>query len=1466
MLISNPRNWFKREPASPAFGKDKIVPQSEASFLSRLTFEWLAPFLYVGASRPLEKDDLWSLPPNRRTDALTNLVESHFYVRVPPDKQPAHFQDIAGPSAKEKNVGDYASTGERDIEKAANDGGITPSDSLSEAKVKKQAKPKLSFFRHKPAQEQTKNTSAEGPTKYPKHPLLSAIHAAFFWRWWTAGLLKLFSDTLKTTTPLVTKLLLAWLTEAFIFAKSGGLTQRPRNVGYGIGLGIAIFVMQESASLMNNHYTMTTMTNGLLIRSALIGAIFRKSLRLSGRARAKHSVGQITTMISTDATRLDLSAATFHNLWTSPIQIIIGVALLINNLGYSALVGLGVLIIGFPIQFALVRVMFRSRRSGVQITDRRVRLTSEVLQGIRLIKLYAWEAFYAHQIGGLREKEIVKIRRIAIARAALISVVTAIPILAAVLSFITYALSGHDLNPAIIFSSLQFFNIIRAPMFFFPMVLGNVSDALVALGRIGTFLLAEELEEPYTINDAPSNKCAIRADGSFAWETAGKVDADKFGRKGTGARGGGKDKPKKSSDSGQGKNSNSTTNGRRWWSRGKLENTPQVLPAPATAGTSDTRAQFDEENAGANNNVVTQEKEKEKPFELTDLKLHIPKGQFVAIVGRVGSGKSSLLQSLIGEMRKVNGEVVFGGSVAYVPQTAWIMNATLRENVLFGREEDEIKFQKIIQACSLQHDIDMLPNGVDTEIGEKGINLSGGQKARVSLARAAYSDSDIILLDDPLSAVDAHVGKAILDDCLLNGPLANKTRVLVTHALHVLAKTDYIYTMEGGKITEEGTYQSLMKDGKEFARLLEEFGANEETELVDTDEDVDVKGDSSIKPIQSPDEKKPQQQLMTEEERNIGAVPLTVYKKYLKYAGGIIWAPTIILLLALTQGASVGNNLFLGFWTASSIPNFSEGDYMGVYAALGIAQAIFSFITSFTFSLVGLYASLRLFKAALMGVLRSPVSFFDTTPMGRIISRLSKDQDTLDTQLSMTLFMLMLTFSNVFGTVALVFYTFPYLGIIFAPLSVLYYLVSSFYRKSSVETKRLDSLMRSALYASYSETLTGLSTVRAYREQERFVESAEHGLDLENRAYYMTVSIQRWLSVRLDLFGNILILGIALFAAGFRNTVNPSKIGVVLSYSLSSTQVFSDGVSQFAQNEQNMNAVERVLVYTDLPREGTATKPGHVAPSWPEKGEVKFKNVGLAYREGLPLVLKDVSFEVKPGEKVGIVGRTGAGKSSLLQALFRMVELSDGAIEIDNVIIQSVDLDTLRQSLALVPQDSTLFLGTLRDNLDPQNTRTDAEIISALRRAWLIPPEGTPMDAAAERKFSLDAAVSDEGSNYSAGEKQLLALSRALLKNSRIIVLDEATSSVDVETDAKLQRTIQTEFSTCTLLCIAHRLKTIVYYDRVLVMEGGMVAEFDTPLALFDRENSIFRSLCDEAGLTRQDIIKIREGADIDRS
>ncbi|KAG6863993.1 hypothetical protein C0991_001277, partial [Blastosporella zonata] len=882
MRLANP---FSPPPAPPAFGAGKVIPEAKASLFSKLIFHWLVPFLDVGFSRPLEKDgtlfilpgiavpqpqlierqDLWDLPPHQLTSATTDALEANFYARCEPEKRPRSIQ------------------------------------------------PGVTIFESKqPVDEKASASKPASKSKKPKYDssLFYALHTTFFVRIWVGGFLKLGSDTLKTTTPLVTKVLLAWLTNSYIYhrlsdeEKASGSIDKPQGIGYGIGLAIALFAMQEIASLRVKRL------DSLFEPGFLIGTVFRKSLRSSGRARLEHSAGQITTMISTDASRLDRFTAFAPILWVSPIQIAIGIGLLIGNLGYSALVGLGVLLLGLPIQFILVKVMFTQRKKCVQFTDKRIRLTTEVLQGIRLIKFYAWESFYIDRLGRVRALEIKAIRKTWLARAILISVVTFIPILATILSFITYALSGHDLTVAVVFSSLQLFNIIREPLTYFPFVLSHLSDALVALGRISKFLTSEELADPYLIDY--EQKTAVSVDGDFTWETAGKLEENKFAVGGKAGKG----KPRKKADT------------------AKPKKEEFVLPTTANLDSSAT-------------STAEGSQEDEKPFELKDLKFTVPKGSFVAIVGRVGSGKSSVLQALIGEMRKTRGEILFGGNVAYVPQTPWIRNATLRDNVLFGEEDSEKRFREIIRACNLEHDLEMLPHGEHTEIGEKGINLSGGQKARVSLARAAYSQSDVVLLDDPLSAVDAYVGRAILDQCLLNGPLANRTRILVTHSLHVLDKTDYIYVMDNGTFTEQGTYESLMGNSIVFSRLMDEYG-NLEQDSKDGDVKKAVKAVALGDSDSDQDGKKSDGALMQAEERNTGSVTWKVYGDYLWFAGGVIWAPILILLITLAQGAQGQPNILISF------------------VVEGIASLI---------------ASLNLFKAALTHVLRSPVSLFDTTPI-----------------------------------------------------------------------------------------------------------------------------------------------------------------------------------------------------------------------------------------------------------------------------------------------------------------------------------------------------------------------------------------------------------------------------------------------------------------------------------------------------
>ncbi|KEP49841.1 multidrug resistance-associated ABC transporter [Rhizoctonia solani 123E] len=1424
------KNLFQRlwhpEPVPPNFGEGKTVPDVDANIVSQFTFWWLGPLLSAGWTRPLESEDLWELDVKRQASVSGDRVERLFYERCPPRKRPPHMRSSGTKTSQTKP---------EDPEKAETSSGDAAT--IAEKRLSDQ-NPNMATSNQGPEIEEPWIPLRNHPNKWDQS-LVRALNRAFFWRFWTAGLFKCVADVLSATTPIVTRLLLMYLSQAYYYSRGVPGAPQPRSASYGFGLAVAVAVMQEVSSLCTNQYFFRAMTTGFLIRTSVISTIFRKSLRLSGRSRTKHSTGQITTMISADCTRLDFASGFFHVIWTGPMEIIIGIALLIHNLGYSALVGLGVLIFGIPIQAIIVHRMIQSRRAAVQITDKRVRLLQEILQGIRLLVLFGWQGHYGEKVLGFRRRELVRIRKIAFYRATAISIITFIPILAATLSFITYALSGHDLDAAIIFSSLQLFNIIRMPLVFVPLVASSCGDAYVALGRISKFLTSEELQDEFEVQS--ENKYAVDIRGTFTWERGGAPqDANpKKGKKAAAAaKAAAAEAPKLTKEE---------------LAKKKVDD--KEKKAKEKEKKRREKERLGKKKKGVDPNDSSDEEEHgPEPFRLVDVDLQIRRGAFVGIAGKIGSGKSSLLQAMTGEMRRTTGNVILGGTTAYAPQQAWIQNMTLRQNVTFGKPDVQERFSDVVHACALRPDIEMLHDGERTEIGERGVNLSGGQKARINLARVAYFGPDIALLDDPLSAVDSHVSKHILENCFLSGPLSEKTRVLVTHQLHVLPYVDEVIFMDDGRIVERGTYADLVAAGGQFSQLVAEYGVAEETGKEKEGEDTTATAkDDRAKEMDAPAAK-----LMQGDERTTGAVGWGAYTSYIRAAGGLHWMPLLGLMLTLAQAANVMSTLFLGFWTSNHW-GLPAGAYMGIYAGLGFATAIFSFLGSFAFAWAGFIASLNLFSGALGGVLGSPMKFFDTTPIGAIIARLSKDIDTLDANLPQAWFQLLSNAFSIIGTVALVFYTYAWLGIMFPPLFILYWYFSMFYRRTSIEVKRLDSILRSLLYAAFSEALTGLSTIRAYREQHRFVRASERQIDVENKAYFMTIACQRYLGVRLDFLGNLLILGIGLIAVGFRTSVDPSKLGVVLTYALTITQTFSQMVTQLAQVEQDMNTVERIVHYRDLEQEPPAQLPDDPPHEWPQHGGINFRNVALRYRNGLPLVLDGLSFDVKPGERVGIVGRTGAGKTSLLTALFRVAPLSGGTIEIDGVNIEKVGIETLRHRLSIIPQDAVLFEGTLRENIDPLNTKTDEHLYSALRRVQLLGPgSGAPPK---DSKLHLDNEVRDD--SFSAGERQLLALCRALIKNEcKILILDEATSSVDVDTDSMVQQMIQRDFHGKTLLCIAHRLNTIAFYDRVLVMDKGRLKEYDTPLNLFDNPDSQFRAMCDKAGLSRADIVKIRANAE----
>ncbi|KAF8927650.1 P-loop containing nucleoside triphosphate hydrolase protein [Dissophora ornata] len=1405
-----------------------VCPEFEASIFSRLTFGWVQPLMALGALRPLEREDIWELTEQRRAAYIATLFRQKWAEEVAKGKA-SRLQ------MKNKEV-DYEEKG----------GGV----------------------------DQLKKNKSGGKEYRPK--LWKALNRTFLWQFWSAGVLKVIGDAFQSFQPLVTKAIIAFV-QTSVFDRAAGVEVPP--LWHGILMAIGLYLMGIFSTLAMHQFWQRSTSTGVGCRTTLITTIYRKGLVLSSKAKQDFSTGKITNLMSTDTTRLDLIAGYFHIIWTAPLMVIILLILLIANLGPSALVGFVFLTMFGPIQGRIVRALSVIRRKSTLITDARVKLTQEVLQGMRVIKFYGWEDAFLKKLEDLRTKELKYVRTLLISRSGIAAVNLSVPIIAATLTFVVYSLTGHELTPAIVFSSLSLFNIMRMPLMIFPQVVSGMVDALVSIRRIEDMLLAEELEELSPVN--PDLEFAIDvSDGTFQWDTTMKTltmeelqqrekeernrSADKKEQKKELKA---KERAEKKEIKKLAKSHNISEMEARKMYKESLERTrseqsseTMSVQEKVLAKLSDKDPSLDTESMlsitpdeGSDDQQGESVHSEDKiSFSLKNIDLKIPRGQLVAIVGSVGSGKSSLLNALVGEMRKTRGTMEYGGTIGYCPQSAWIQNATVKDNILFGLPLDEARYQRVIKDCALERDIEILPDGDMTEIGERGINLSGGQKQRVNIARAVYFDADVVLLDDPLSAVDAHVGKYLFQNCIM-GALQGKTRVLVTHQLHVLPQVDYVICMKDGEIVERGTFQELMLNDGEFSSLMKAHGGIEEAES--EKEEVD---ETNVDPASSADPEKVSEGgndkkkdaasadkpkgLMSQEERSTGSVDGTIYRNYVEAAGGVYLIPLMLFLLTMTQVAKVGNDLWLSWWTADDLHE-SQKFYMIFYAVWGIAQGVLQFISGFYFSIAGARAAKALHQKSLQNIFRAPTSFFDTTPLGRIINRFSKDVDACDNLLSEAYRMFTGTASNVISTFILIAVIFPYFLIPLVPMLIFYYYAAVYYRFSSRELRRIDSILRSSLYAHFSETLSGMATIRAYRVQERFMERNAFFIDLENRPYFMSYSIQRWLGVRLETIANTLVLCTSLLGVCGRFQISPSTIGLVLSYSMSVTGTFNWCVRQFAEVENNMNAVERLHHYSEgLEVEAPAIIPDNrPAESWPSTGAISIRNLEMRYRPELPTVLHNLSLDIKGGEKIGVVGRTGAGKSSIMMALFRLVEPTKGTMEIDGVDICKIGLFDLRTHLAIIPQDPVLFSGTIRFNLDPFQKRTDQELWEVLDRSDL-------KNYVASCDGGLDSQVSEFGENLSVGQRQLLCLARAMLTRARVIIMDEATASVDVATDVMLQKAIRVDFAESTVLTIAHRLNTVIDYSRVLVLDQGEIKEFDTPANLLSRPDSVFTSMVDETG------------------
>uniref|UniRef100_A0A672VF98 ABC-type glutathione-S-conjugate transporter n=1 Tax=Strigops habroptila TaxID=2489341 RepID=A0A672VF98_STRHB len=835
---------------------------------------------------------------------------------------------------------------------------------------------------------------------------------------------------------------------------------------------------------------------------------------------------------------------------------------------------------------------------------------------------------------------------------------------------------------------------------------------------------------------------------------------------------------------------------------------------------------------------------------LRRIDLTMPQGSLLAVVGQVGAGKSSLLSALLGELEMVDGCVSMKDTVAYVPQQAWIQNASVEDNILFGKEMDETWFNTVIDACALKPDLESFPAGQKSEIGEKGINISGGQKQRVNLARAVYQKASVYLLDDPLSAVDAHVGQHIFEHVLgPNGLLKDKTCVLVTHTINILPQVDNIVFLVDGTISEIGSYQELLQRNGAFAEFLHSHVTAEENAGAGFPDAKGrlTKGEKTqhgrVSKAPSYKGKGTYHGFITDHSQQAGqlTVHTSIYAAYLK-ATGLPLCVYIILLFTCQQVVSFFRGYWLSMWTDDPVHNGTQQHTelrVGVFGALGVIQG--SFASTAAVLLGGVLASQKLFLQLLRNVARSPMVFFEQTPIGNLLNRFSKEMDAIDSVIPDKLKSLLGFLFNLLKIYIVIIVATPRAAMAIVPLTVLYAAFQHFYVVTSCQLRRIEAVSRSPIYSHISETFQGSSVIRAYKDQERFILKSNFLVDENQRICFPGAVADRWLATNLELLGNGIVLFAALFAAMGRTYLSPGTAGFSISYALQITGVLNWMVRSWTEIENNIVSVERVREYLRTPKEAPWTlndKPqGQV---WLTEGKIEFRNYSLRYRPNLELALKHVNLSIKGQEKIGITGRTGAGKSTLAVGLLRLVEAAEGAILIDGLDIAQLGLHDLRSKITVIPQDPVLFSGSLRMNLDPLNQYTDADIWTALELTQL-------KNFVADLPDQLEYKCTDQGENLSTGQKQLVCLARALLRKAKILILDEATAAVDLETDLQIQSTLRTQFKDSTVLTIAHRINTIMDCDRILVLENGQIAEFDTPEHL-KAEKGLFYKLMEESG------------------
>ncbi|XP_070149137.1 ATP-binding cassette sub-family C member 4 [Polyergus mexicanus] len=1212
-----------------------------------------------------------------------------------------------------------------------------------------------------------------------------------------------------------------------------------------------------SSTLLFNHSTLTSQQIGMRLRVACSSLVYRKILRLNQTSLSQTGAGQIVNLLSNDVNRFDSLSVCLNYIWIMPIQVIIVGYIMWRKIGVSIFIGIGLLlIISLPIQGTFGLLSRNMRAKIAPLTDRRVQLMNELIAGIQVIKMYAWEKPFSKIVSITRALEIKKIQFSSYVRASYLAIVVFTERLLLYFTLIFFVLSGHDLSADVSYTLTSFFNILQlVAALYFPQALILLGEAMVSMNRLEDLLLMDEINKecfkgtPRLSTDEKVSKATV---------TNNRIDIP------------------------------DNKNSEQELYRGR----PVCVKLHRVSA-----------------NWI----DGQLPPTLCDVSAIVNPGELYALVGPVGSGKSSVLHLLLKELNPGAGTVVFTHDssnnvsndkmvngyhmdnlnlrISYASQESWLFGGTVKDNILFGQPFDRIRYNEVTNVCALIKDFQQLPQGDMTIVGERGVSLSGGQRARINLARAVYRQADLYLLDDPLSAVDTHVAKHLYKKCITEY-LHGKTRILVTHQLQFIKRVDHIIVLDRGFVKMQGSYNKLVESNKDFIQMMDELTTSHETQKKEENarriSEMSLKNISVFRRISEMsiassivyseiDDSDYVQNNPDGEAMMHGQVSSKVYRQYFHYGGSYFILFVLLLFFIISQIATSGNDYWVSYWTnveelrqnednvedairfgkkymdtrndsflASIFTLNSDGlldtiDAIYVYTFCIITCTVTTLFRCFLFMKICMNSSINLHNTMFSNLSQARMSFFHTNPSGRILNRFSKDIGAIDELLPVIILEALQMSSVIIAILIMVSILNHWMIIPIVIMCILFLLITKFYLRTAQSVKRLEGISKSPVFSHINATLNGLPTIRSsgIGIEKMMRNKFDELQNIHSGAWYQVIVCGIAFAILLDM---IICLFITILCYSFillreNGNVSGSNVGLAISQSLILAGGMQYGVKQIVETFSLMTAVERILQYTNLPAESAVTSNDPPPPTWPSQGQVTFKDVSMKYDKNDPFVLKNLNFSIEPGWKIGVVGRTGAGKSSLISALFRLFDEGlKGEIIIDGRETSTVGLRELRSKISIIPQEPVLFSESLRYNLDPFNQYDDVKLWEVLRLVEL-------------NEVALDHNILYGGHNLSVGQRQLICLARAILRNNRLLVLDEATANIDSHTDNLIQDTIRRNFQDCTVITIAHRLNTIIDSDRIIVMENGYIVEFGSPYELLhDKPDGYFKQMVEKTG------------------